>query len=49
MDQSDFNVFALILLAVCAVCLVLIARGCFAIRDAIAAKQDVNKLPPAGQ
>ncbi len=36
MDQSDFNAFALIILAVSAVCLGFIARGCFAIRDAIA-------------
>ena len=36
MGQEDFNAFALIILAVCAVCLGLIERGCFAIRDAIA-------------
>ncbi len=36
MGQSDFNAFALIILTVNAVCLAFIARGCFAIRDAIA-------------
>lgn len=36
MGQQDFNGFALIILAVNAVCLAFIARGCFAIRNAIA-------------
>jgi len=34
--MGDFEAFVLIILAVSAVCLGLIARGCFAIRDAIA-------------
>lgn len=48
MGMSDFRGFAVILLGLSTVCLVVIARGVFAIRDAIASKSNPPRTAGGG-